>query len=128
MNLIAPMSADIIPLYQSALAKMKSYVTLSDGWDYADGRPLTPEAQAAAIVLLNGFASESIVPQFSLMNSGGLSIEFAKNNLDLTLDVEPTGNVYLYLSTSGRQYEASGPAAHIVAILFDPLSPISAQR
>ncbi len=114
---IAPPSPDLTPQYQQALLMLRSYTQLEANWDYEEGRPLTAEAQAAGILLLNAFASANIVPQFSPTNDGGVLFEI-ENSTYLSLDVAADGNVHVFAVYGGKEIESSGSAANIVGSLF----------
>jgi hypothetical protein len=125
---ITPPSPSKAALYQAALTTLRSYARLEVNWDYENGRPLAPGAEAAGVVLLNAFASSNIVPNFSPLNDGGVLFEI-DGPVYLALDVQPTGMVHMFLSSRGQEYEESGSAANVVAALFGhPNSAAGATR
>jgi hypothetical protein len=125
---ITELSRDLTSQYQTALATLNSFVSLPENWDYENGHPLTPEGRSAGVIILNALATSGIVPHVSPLHDGGLLVEAETNYTDLTVDVEPSGTVRLYVSVSGGEYESIGPAAHVAAILSSQLSAIGASR
>jgi hypothetical protein len=125
---IAPLPPKLIPLFQSALATLASYAALPPDWDYEGGVPMTSDAQAAGIVMLNALASEHIVPLLSPLSDGGLLIEFTRGSFELTLDVDRSGAVQLYASLATNEYAAQGSAAYVAATLPNLFSLASQQR
>jgi hypothetical protein len=97
----------LVEVLASELNRLRS---LRRGWDGAHASPVTPQALFGATLVLSVLLdTDSELPQFSPLSSGGVHLEWLAGGDEIEIDIDSSGAVNVLAESASGELIAEGP-------------------
>jgi hypothetical protein len=109
---------ELLSLVHDEFTRLAGFRRLPVDWDHERGVPMTADASTSSQRTLRAFAAiAGFVPQVVPSHAGGALIEVRAENLDIDLEISPTGEIEFLVSRGDQELEGKIRASQVPALL-----------